>query len=196
MVNRPDPPPIATFDHRDFDARALVAAKGDQVVTVCIPAHDEAATVGAVVRTLRRGLVDRVGLVDEVVVVDDHSSDRTAEVATDAGARVVVAADVLPEVVGGRGKGEALWRSLHATRGDLVVWCDADITDFGAHFVLGLVGPLLTRPDIAFVKGFYERPTPSGDVGGRVTELVARPLLALHWPQLSGFVQPLGGEYA
>jgi glucosyl-3-phosphoglycerate synthase len=196
MVNRPDHPSIPVFHHRDFTLRDLVQAKGDQVVSVCIPAHDEAATVGQVVRILRRHLVDRVGLVDEVVVVDDHSHDRTAEVAAEAGARVVVAADLLPQVVGGGGKGEALWRSLHAARGDIVAWCDADITDFGSRFVVGLVGPLLLHPDIAFVKGCYERPMASGDTGGRVTELMARPLLATLFPHLAGIRQPLSGEYA
>jgi len=195
-VNRTDCRPIPTFHHRDFTARDLAALKGGQVVSVCIPAHDEAATVGTVVRTLHRHLVARVGLVDEIVVVDDHSSDGTADEAAAAGARVVIAADVLPEVAGGRGKGEALWRSLHAATGDLVVWCDADITDFGSRFVLGLLGPLLTEPDVAFVKGFYDRPMAGGDVGGRVTELVARPLLATLFPQLSSIRQPLSGEYA
>lgn len=189
-------PLTATYHHRDFAARDLVRAKGDRTISVCIPAHDEAATVGKVVRTLRRDLVVRQPLVDEVVVVDDHSTDRTAEVAAEAGARVVSAADVLPEVAGGRGKGEALWRSLHASTGDIVAWCDADITDFGSRFVLGLVGPLLVRPDVDFVKGFYERPTASGDTGGRVTELMARPLLATLFPHLAPIVQPLSGEYA
>ncbi|HEY8523697.1 MAG TPA: glucosyl-3-phosphoglycerate synthase [Acidimicrobiales bacterium] len=200
MVNhndlRPDNRPSRMFHWRDFDARDLARAKGDQTISVCIPAHDEAATVGDVVRILVRTLVARTGLVDEVVVVDDHSTDRTAEVAAAAGARVVHAADVLPDVAGGPGKGEALWRSLHVARGDIVVWCDADITDFGARFVVGLVGPLLTRPDIEFVKGFYDRPTASGDSGGRVTELMARPLLATLFPHLATILQPLSGEYA
>ena len=189
-------PLTATYDHRDFTAPDLVRAKGDRTVSVCIPAHDEAATVGKVVRALRRDLVVRHPLVDEILVLDDHSTDRTAEVAAEAGARVVPAADVLPEVAGGRGKGEALWRSLHASVGDVVAWCDADITDFGSHFVLGLVGPLLVRPDVDFVKGYYERPTASGDTGGRVTELMARPLLATLFPHLAPIVQPLSGEYA
>jgi glucosyl-3-phosphoglycerate synthase len=196
MVNRHDTPPIPAFHYRDFAVRDLVRAKGDQAISVCIPAHDEAGTVGQVVRTLRRELVARTGLVDEILVVDDHSTDRTSEVAAEAGARVVTAADVLPEIAGGRGKGEALWRSLHAATGDLVVWCDADITDFGSRFVVGLVGPLLTRPDIEFVKGYYERPMATGDVGGRVTELVARPLMATLFPHLASIVQPLSGEYA
>jgi glucosyl-3-phosphoglycerate synthase len=171
--------PISTFNHRDFDPEALVEAKGAHTVSVCIPARNEAPTVGQVVGELRRQLVDRVGLVDEVVVVDDHSTDRTAAVAAQAGARVVAAADVLPEVAGGHGKGEAMWRSVQAARGDLIVWCDADVTDFGSWFVSGLVGPLLT-----------------GVGGGRVTELVARPLLATLFPHLASIRQPLSGEYA
>lgn len=173
-------------------------AKRGHVVSVCLPARDEAATVGHMVLTLRRQLVDAVGLVDEIVVVDDHSSDRTAQVAAEAGARVVAAEDVHPGIVGGHGKGEALWRSLYAATGDLIVWCDADITDFGARFVVGLVGPLLLRPDIAFVKGFYERPGDDGNAagGGRVTELMARPSLAALFPHLASIRQPLSGEYA
>ena len=196
MVNRFDSRPIVTFHYRDFPLGDLVEAKGDQVVSVCIPAHDEAATVGVVVDKLRLHLMERAPLVDEILVLDDHSSDATADVAAAAGARVVQAAEVLPQIAGGNGKGEALWRSLHAASGDIVAWCDADITDFGARFVIGLLGPLLTRPDIAFVKGYYERPMETGDTGGRTTELMARPLLATLFPYLATIKQPLSGEYA
>jgi glucosyl-3-phosphoglycerate synthase len=196
MVNRFDSRPIVTYHYRDFPLAELVEAKGDQVVSVCIPAHDEAATVGEVVTKLRRHLVERVPLIDEVLVIDDHSTDHTAQVAAEAGARVIIAADVLPQVAGGNGKGEALWRSLHSARGDLIAWCDADITDFGSRFVIGLLGPLLLRPDIAFVKGYYERPMETGDTGGRTTELMARPLLATLFPHLASIKQPLSGEYA
>jgi glucosyl-3-phosphoglycerate synthase len=185
MVNRFDSRPIVTYHYRDFPLGELMEAKGDQVVSVCIPAHDEAATVGEVVSKLRLHLMERAPLIDEVLVIDDHSSDRTAD-----------AADVLPQVAGGNGKGEALWRSLHAAAGDIVAWCDADITDFGARFVVGLLGPLLLRPDIAFVKGYYERPMDTGDTGGRTTELMARPLLATLFPHLATIKQPLSGEYA
>jgi glucosyl-3-phosphoglycerate synthase len=168
------------------------------VISVCLPAHNEARTVGGMVRALQRHLVQRAGLVDEILVVDDHSSDQTARVATDAGARVVTASEVLPNIAGGQGKGETLWRSLYAATGDLVVWCDADILDFGPHFVVGLVGPLLLRPDIAFVKGYYDRPrrADGGPGGGRVTELMARPVLAALFPHLAAIRQPLSGEYA
>jgi glucosyl-3-phosphoglycerate synthase len=187
--------PIATRHYRDVPLRALVEAKGDQIVSVCIPAHNEATTVGWVVRRLRRYLVDKLGLVDEVIVIDDHSSDGTGIVAADAGAQVVAAADVLPDIAGGGGKGEALWRSLHVSKGDIVLWCDADITDFGTRFVVGLLGPLLTDPTISFVKGFYERPRTGAVGGGRTTELMARPVIATLFPHLSSIVQPLSGEF-
>ena len=129
--------------------------------------------------------------------MDDHSNDRTADVARDAGARVLAVDDVLPELGPGEGKGEALWKSVAAARGDLILWCDADITDFGPRFVVGLVGPLLTSSDVDFVKGFYDRPVAgSAHGGGRVTELVARPAISMLFPHLSSIVQPLSGEYA
>jgi|SoiMethySBSTD1v2_1073268.scaffolds.fasta_scaffold02896_20 glucosyl-3-phosphoglycerate synthase len=187
--------PITTRHYRDVPLRDLVAAKGDQVVSVCIPAHDEVATVGWVVHRLRRWLVDSLGLVDEIIVIDDHSSDDTALAAAEAGAHVVTAANVLPEIAGAGGKGEALWRSLHVSKGDIVLWCDADITDIASRFVIGLLGPLLTDPTISFVKGFYERPRTGAVGGGRTTELMARPLIATLFPHLSSIVQPLSGEY-
>ena len=188
--------PIACRHYRDFPLHRLVDAKGDQTVSVCIPAHDEGDTVGRVVSKVRRHLVDRLGLVDEVLVVDDHSSDDTAKVAEAAGARVVEASEVLADVAGGAGKGEALWRSLYVAQGDIVVWVDADITDFGTRFVVGLLGPLLTDPRVSYVKGYYERPSHGGAGGGRTTELMARPVLATLFPHLSTIVQPLSGEFA
>ncbi len=190
---------IRTFHHEDFVVGELVDHKRRQaqVVSLCLPARDEEATVGAIVEVVRRSFVDSVGLVDEILVVDDRSSDRTASVAADAGARVVAVDDVLPQLGPGQGKGEALWKSVAAAEGDLIVWCDADIVDFGDRFVVGLVGPLLVRPDIGFVKGFYDRPVEAGrDGGGRVTELMARPLIASLFPHLASIVQPLAGEYA
>ncbi|KJY16688.1 MULTISPECIES: glucosyl-3-phosphoglycerate synthase [Streptomyces] len=168
-------------------------------VSVVLPALDEEATVGAIVEVIRRELIEGlpVPLVDELVVIDSGSADRTAEVAAKAGARVVHRDEILPRIPALPGKGEVLWRSLLATTGDIVCFVDADLRDFSAAFVSGIVGPLLTDPGVQFVKAMYDRPL--GDApgqGGRVTELVARPLLNLHWPQLAGFVQPLGGEYA
>jgi glucosyl-3-phosphoglycerate synthase len=199
-LNGPVRRPISrTFRHGDFSATALADAKQPvgHTVSVCLPARDEAATIGPIIEAIRRDLVEAVGLVDEVLVVDDRSSDATQQVARDAGARVVSADEVLPELGPGSGKGEALYKSVAAATGDLIAWCDADIRDFAPHFVVGLVGPLLTRPEVSFVKGFYDRPV-EGEAhgGGRVTELMARPLLNLFWPDLAGLVQPLSGEYA
>lgn len=188
-----------TFHHTEFAARLLAEQKmrHGHVVSVCLPARDEAATVGQNVELLRHTLVESVGLVDEILVIDDHSTDRTAEIAAEAGARVVRVDDVLPELGPGEGKGEALWKSVAAAEGDLIVWCDADILDFGPRFVVGLLGPLFARADIGFVKGFYDRPVAgSAHGGGRVTELMARPVIATLFPHLSSIVQPLSGEYA
>lgn len=168
-------------------------------VSVVLPALDEEATVGAIVEVIRRELIEGlpVPLVDELIVIDSGSRDATAEVAAKAGAHVVHRDEILPRIPALPGKGEVLWRSLLAATGDIICFVDADLRDFSATFVSGIVGPLLTEPDVQFVKAMYDRPL--GDApgqGGRVTELVARPLLNLHWPRLAGFVQPLGGEYA
>ncbi|WP_206074569.1 glucosyl-3-phosphoglycerate synthase [Antribacter gilvus] len=184
-----------------WDRHRLVEAKGASRVSVVLPARDEEATVGAIVTTLRRELVEAVPLVDELVVIDSRSVDRTAAEAEHAGARVFRQTDVLPRLGDVAGKGEALWKSLYVTDGDIVVFVDADLRDFDEQFVVGLLGPLLTDPGIGFVKAYYDRPLENGEQvlpagGGRVTELVARPLLNLYWPALAGFVQPLAGEYA
>ncbi|MFF5501379.1 glucosyl-3-phosphoglycerate synthase [Streptomyces roseolus] len=191
----------------DRPLERLLAAKRGTTVSVVLPALNEEATVGDIVGVIRRELMtEAVPLVDELVVIDSGSTDRTAEVAAAAGARVVARDDVLPRIPTLPGKGEVLWRSLMATGGDVVCFVDADLRDFSADFVTGIVGPLLTDPDVEFVKAMYDRPFDTGSdgpgsgeipgQGGRVTELVARPLLNLHWPRLAGFVQPLGGEYA
>ncbi|TQK45396.1 glucosyl-3-phosphoglycerate synthase [Streptomyces sp. SLBN-118] len=175
----------------------LMSAKRGTTISVVLPALDEEETVGEIVSVIRRELMEAVPLVDELVVVDSGSTDRTAEVAAAAGARVVRRDEILPRIPAVQGKGEVLWRSLMVTSGDVVCFVDADLREFSADFVSGIVGPLLTDPAVQFVKAMYDRPL--GDhagQGGRVTELVARPLLNLHWPQLAGFVQPLGGEYA
>ncbi|WP_326797586.1 glucosyl-3-phosphoglycerate synthase [Streptomyces sp. NBC_01808] len=179
-------------------AKRALGARG--TVSVVLPALDEEATVGAIVAAIRAELMapGDGGLVDELVVMDSGSTDRTAEVAAAAGARVVHRDEVLPRLPAVPGKGEVLWRSLLVTRGEIVCFVDADLRDFDTAFVSGIVGPLLTEPDVEFVKAVYDRPLGTGATGqgGRVTELVARPLLNLHWPLLAGFVQPLGGEYA
>ncbi|HEY5836332.1 glucosyl-3-phosphoglycerate synthase [Streptomyces sp.] len=199
------------LDRRSWPARdrpldLLLAAKraaGPRgTVSVVLPALDEEATVGEIVATIRRELMSEdAPLVDELVVVDSASRDRTAEVAARAGARVVRRDAILPRLPAVPGKGEVLWRSLLVTRGEIVCFIDADLREFDPRFVSGIVGPLLTDPGVQLVKAMYDRPLETGAEvvpagGGRVTELVARPLLNLHWPRLAGFVQPLGGEYA
>jgi glucosyl-3-phosphoglycerate synthase len=195
---RSGPAALRTVGGPSFAVEDLVARKAaaGASVSVCLPARNEEATVGAIVATIVDEVVERHPLVDEVLVVDDGSTDATAAVARAAGATVVASADVLPEEGAGRGKGEALWKSLAASRGDLVVWCDADVVGFEAGFVTGLLGPLLVHPEVAFTKGFYERPLTESGGGGRVTELTARPLIALLVPALGEVRQPLAGEYA
>ena len=190
---------LRSFHHEQFDVPRLVAQKQAQGlrVSVCLPARDEATTIGAIVSDIRRHLVEAAPLVDEIVVVDDASSDQTQDFATAAGARVVAAADCLADVAAGPGKGQALWKGLAETDGDLVVFCDADVRNFGPRFVTGLLGPLLLHPEVALVKAFYERPLDGERTGGgRVTELVARPLIAALFPELTGVAQPLAGESA
>ncbi|MER6462453.1 glucosyl-3-phosphoglycerate synthase [Streptomyces sp. NPDC001288] len=177
----------------------ILAAKQrtGQTVSVVLPALNEEETVGDIVAIIRHDLMRQVPLVDEVVVVDSGSTDRTAAVAAAAGARVVHRDTILPRIPAVPGKGEVLWRSLLVTTGDIVCFVDADLREFSSDFVTGIVGPLLTDPDVDLVKAMYDRPLAgSAGQGGRVTELMARPLLNMHWPQLAGFVQPLGGEYA
>src|SRR3954471_16189440 len=209
MAMRPDA--RAWFQHRttsagtlaetDLDALLRDKCRGGHRVSVVLPARNEEATVGHLVTDLRERWMRRLPLIDELLVVDSDSTDATAAAARAAGADVVATTDVLPAHGTRPGKGEALWKSLAATTGDLVVFLDADLIGDVAHYVPGLLGPLLTDPQVLYVKGCYTRPLevdgqiqPAG--GGRVTELTARPLLNALWPELAGLVQPLGGEYA
>lgn len=193
-----------TFHHSRFaDLKALSDAKERQglTISVCIPARNERATIGPIIRTIRRRLIHHVALVDEIVVVDATSEDGTPEIAERAGATVVEDRAILPSLEPSSGKGEALWKSLFVLKGDLIVWVDADIENFHHRFIYGPLGPLLTDEDIGYVKAFYERPLRRGGQllpaeGGRVTELLARPLISVFWPELSGIAQPLAGEYA
>jgi glucosyl-3-phosphoglycerate synthase len=185
-----------TYTSGDFPAGRVHAAKRGRRVSVCIPARDEEATVGQIVASIREDLVEAVPVVDEILVMDDGSTDATAAVAESAGATVVATAEVLPDFPA-LGKGQAMWKGVHAATGDVIVFCDADIRDFDPGFVLGLAGPLLARDDIDFVKGFYERPVDGRPgTGGRVTELMARPLISVFFPHLADLAQPLSGECA
>jgi len=189
-----------TFHARDFSVDDLVRRKAEAGVSVSVilPAFNEAETVAGVVHAIDEL---RGGLVDELLVVDGGSDDGTADVAAAAGAQVHRDTDLLPELGPTRGKGDALWRSLSVSTGDIVVFVDSDIRNPAPHFVYGLLGPLLVDPAVQLVKAFYERPVQMGDIlhatgGGRVTELMARPLFNSFWPDLAGLVQPLSGEYA
>jgi glucosyl-3-phosphoglycerate synthase len=181
-----------TFHHGDFPVAKVLEAKAGRTVSVCIPARHEGSTVGSVVRAVVQPFLASAGgngLVDEVIVLDDGSTDDTAAQAIDAGARVV------PSAGAEGGKGQAMAAALAASSGDVVVFLDADVANTTPAFVTGMLGPLLFFDDIALVKGFYTRPLhgdPTG--GGRVTELVARPVLELLFPELSDVRQPLAGE--
>lgn len=193
-----------TFHSREFrDLERLVELKRRQGLTISLglPTLNESATIGAILEQVMDELVNRHALLDEVVVVDSGSSDDTVAIARAAGARVVQHPEILPEYGTHNGKGEALWKSLHHLSGDLVAWCDTDISNFHPGFVFGTLGPLLTDARIGYVKGFYKRPLRFGGEivtagGGRVTELTARPVINLFYPELSGLLQPLSGEYA
>ena len=191
----------ATFDGRSFDPAELIAAKRGRRISVVVPARDEEPTIGAIVAGIRADLVETHPLVDELVVIDSDSTDATARIAADAGADVRAARDIRPDLGSVPGKGEAIWKSLFVTTGDLLVFIDADLTGWGTHFVSGLLGPLLHDDRVRHVKGFYDRVLDDGSglhtpQGGRVTELVARPLLNLWRPELAAVVQPLAGEWA
>lgn len=188
---------IRTSHADDWPLPEVLTLKDSHRIAVVIPARDEQDTVGDVVRMIRDELAR---LADDIIVMDSLSDDHTAEVALGAGARVHSVADVRADLGVLPGKGEALWKSLFVTDADILVFIDADLTEWGPHFVRGLVGPLLADPEVMLVRGFYDRVLDTGQSpsleGGRVTELVARPWLALHRPELAGMVQPLAGEWA
>jgi glucosyl-3-phosphoglycerate synthase len=192
---------IATYSWFEWSIDTLLARKASTSVSLVVPARNESATVGDVISRVREQLVDTLSLLDEIVVIDSDSTDETFQVATDAGATVYRAAEIRPDLGSYPGKGEAMWKSQFVTKGEVVVFMDADLTDWDTHFVPGLLGPILTDPGVHLVKGFYERPLElHGESlpfeGGRVTELVARPLIALLFPALGDLVQPLAGEWA
>lgn len=193
-----------TFHSDEFsDLNRLVELKQQQGVSIslALPALNEEATVEKVITTIKTALMEKTPLLDEIVLMDSNSTDRTREIATGLGIPVYIHQELLPELGARTGKGEALWKSLLVTRGDIIAWIDTDIVNFHPRFVYGIIGPLLVNADIQFTKGFYRRPLRVGGKtqaggGGRVTELTARPLLNLFYPELSGVIQPLSGEYA
>ena len=192
-----------TFHADEFShLRELVQSKQQQglSISLAMPALNEEETVGKVVRMMKTELMQRTPLLDEIVLIDSNSADRTREIAQKEGIPVYIHQHLLESKGTRIGKGEALWKSLFVTRGDLIIWIDTDIVNIHPRFVYGIIGPLLQNPHIQFVKGFYRRPLKVGSKiqaggGGRVTELTARPLLNLFYPELSGVIQPLSGEY-
>lgn len=194
---------IQTYHYNLFLTRQkLLEAKiqKGKSISVIIPALNEASTVGMIVSCIKKTLVEEFPIVDEIVVMDGESSDSTATEALKAGAKVFSVDDSFP-VVKCKGKGVALWKSQFLTSGDILIFIDSDIIDFDERFVCGLLGPLLLQDEYDFVKAFYKRPLVLGsDVyenqGGRVTEILVRPLLSALIPELAYFYQPLAGEYA
>ncbi len=192
-----------TYHASEFaDLEELIKLKNDQnlTISVALPALNEEKTVGSVIQSIKGELMDRNPLLDEIVLMDSNSTDATREIARDLGIPVFIHQQILPKYGSRHGKGEALWKSLQVTKGDILLWIDTDIVNIHPRFIYGLIGPLLVNPKVEFVKGFYRRPIKIGEKtlaggGGRVTELTARPLLNLFFPELSGVIQPLSGEY-
>ena len=193
-----------TFDSAEWsDLRLLMRLKEKSGLTISLglPALNEEETIGPIIKSIKTELMDRYPILDEMVLIDSNSTDRTAEIADSLGIPVHVHQQILPKYGSIAGKGEALWKSLYVLKGDIIAWIDTDIRNIHPRFVYGLIGPLLQHPGVKYVKGFYRRPIRVGHKvmgtgGGRVTELTARPMLNLFYPELSGIVQPLAGEYA
>jgi nucleotide-binding universal stress UspA family protein len=193
-----------TFHSREFaDLNRLLMLKKAQQLTIslALPALNEEETVGNVIQTIKTALMEEVPLLDEIVLIDSDSTDRTRQIAQELGVPVYLHREILPQYGSYCGKGEALWKSLYVLSGDIIAWVDTDIKNIHPRFVYGILGPLLNDPKIQYVKGFYRRPLQEGEKivaggGGRVTELTARPFINLFFPELSGLIQPLSGEYA
>ncbi len=187
-------------EYANLDNLLSLKKKQNLTIGLALPSLNEEETVGNVIQTIKKPFMDDVPLLDELVLIDSNSTDHTRDIARDLGIPVYIHQQMLPQWGAREGKGEALWKSLYVTHSDLILWIDTDIVNIHPRFVFGLLGPLLARQDIQFVKGFYRRPLKVGDKvqaggGGRVTELTARPLLNLFYPELSGVIQPLSGEY-
>ncbi|WP_350356724.1 glucosyl-3-phosphoglycerate synthase [Fodinibius salsisoli] len=193
-----------TYHHCQFwDLKKLVEAKekNELTISLCLPTLNEEKTIGKEVVIFKSELVDRYPLLDEIAVIDSGSDDNTREVASNFGADVYLADEILPHIKSKKGKGENLWKAIYQLKGDIIVYVDADISNIHPRFVYGLVAPLIYREKIKYVKAFYDRPLAvSGNVrasgGGRVTEILIRPLFSLYFPELTGIIQPLSGEYA
>lgn len=193
-----------TLRHQDYaNIRDLMSLKESQglSVSVCLPTMNSAETLDEILTSIENALVRNYHLIDELAIIDGGSTDDTVAIAEKHGATILYDAEGFAEMPPGRGKGEALWKSVYGLSGDIIAWVDSDIKNFDARFVYGTVGPLLKDPSIGYVKAFYKRPIQvngnlQSDGGGRVTELTARPLLDMFYPELSYFVQPLSGEYA
>lgn len=193
-----------TFSSNEYDdLQRLLALKEQQGVTISVglPTLNEEATIGEIIAQIQKHLMEEVPLLDELVLIDSGSDDRTREIAASYGIPVYIHQEILPQYGAFTGKGEALWKSLYVLNGDIIAWCDTDIRNFHPRMVYGVLGPLLRERRLVYSKGFYRRPIQYGERisasgGGRVTELTARPLLNLFYPELSGMLQPLSGEYA
>ncbi len=193
-----------TIHHSQFwDLKKLVEAKQEQglKISLCLPTLNEEKTIGKEIVMFKSELMDRYPLLDEIAVIDSGSTDRTREIAETFGADVYLSAEILPQYGEKKGKGENLWKAVFELTGDIIVYVDADIKNIHPRFAYGLVAPLIYRPEVHYVKAFYDRPLafsqgvrPSG--GGRVTEILTRPLFSLFFPDLTGLIQPLSGEYA
>lgn len=193
-----------TYHHSQFwDLKKLVEQKekNNLKISLCLPTLNEEKTVGKEVIIFKSELADRYPLLDEIAVIDSGSEDKTREIAANFGADVYLADDILPDLEKKKGKGENLWKAIYQLEGDIIVYVDADISNIHPRFVYGLVAPLIYREEVKYVKAFYDRPLavsdsvrPSG--GGRVTEILIRPLFSLYFPELTGIIQPLSGEYA
>lgn len=193
-----------TFHHSDFwDLKKLVELKEKQGLTIslCLPTLNEESTIGKEVVLFRSELMNRYPLLDEIAVIDSGSTDRTLEIASAFGADTYPADEILPHLEKKKGKGENLWKSIYQLKGDIIVFVDADIKNIHPRFAYGLIGPMIVKPEVQYVKGFYDRPLTMSNVtrpsgGGRVTEILIRPLFSLFYPELTAIIQPLSGEYA
>lgn len=193
-----------TFHHGEFwDLLKLVEQKEQKGlrISLCIPTLNEEKTIGKEIIIFKSELMDRYPLIDEIAVIDSGSTDQTREIAASFGANVYLSAEILPSEGFKRGKGENLWKAIYQLEGDIICYVDADIKNIHPRFATGLVGPLIQRDEVQYVKAFYDRPLafsqgvrPSG--GGRVTEILVRPLFSLFFPELTALIQPLSGEYA